>query len=214
MFFADHGEYLGDFGLIEKWPSAMHPCITRDPLVIAGGGLPEGQVHDGMVELVDILPTVLELAGVPTQHRHFGRSLLPVLHDPASEHREYAFTEGGFTIEEEAQLEHSPFPYDLKTSLQHQKTDLVGKATAVRDREWTYVWRLYDPPELYHRAIDPDERHNIAGLPEHADVERRLRQALLHWLMATTDIIPTGSDPRMPDVDLPAPQPVGPPAVI
>ncbi|MFF2958736.1 sulfatase-like hydrolase/transferase [Streptomyces sp. NPDC057963] len=29
LFFADHGEYLGDHGVIEKWPSAMHDCITR-----------------------------------------------------------------------------------------------------------------------------------------------------------------------------------------
>ncbi|MEX5632652.1 sulfatase-like hydrolase/transferase [Parafrankia sp. FMc2] len=210
MFFADHGEYLGDFGLIEKWPSAMHPCITRDPLVIAGAGLPEGQVHDGMVELVDVLPTVLDLAGVTAPHRHFGRSLLPVLRDPRSEHREYAFTEGGFTVEEEPQLEVSPFPYDLKTALQHDQPELVGKATAVRDREWTYVWRLYDPPELYHRAEDPDERYNLAGRPEHADVEHRMSQALLHWLIATTDVIPADADPRMPDVDLPAPQSVSP----
>ncbi|MFB7214065.1 sulfatase-like hydrolase/transferase [Streptomyces sp. NPDC056255] len=38
LFLADHGEYLGDHGLIEKWPSAMHDCITRDPLIISGGG--------------------------------------------------------------------------------------------------------------------------------------------------------------------------------
>jgi arylsulfatase A-like enzyme len=37
-FFVDHGEYLGDFGLIEKSPSAMHDCITRDPLIISGPG--------------------------------------------------------------------------------------------------------------------------------------------------------------------------------
>ncbi|WP_347176694.1 sulfatase/phosphatase domain-containing protein [Parafrankia sp. EAN1pec] len=162
----------------------MHPCITRDPLVIAGGGLPEGQVHDGMVELVDVLPTVLELAGVPAPHRHFGRSLLPVLHDPGTEHREYAFTEGGFTIEEEPQLERSLFPYDLKSDLQHEQ------------------------PELYHRATDPDEQHNLAGLPEHAAVEQRLNQTLLGWLLGTADIIPATRDPRMPSVALPAPPPV------
>lgn len=206
LFFADHGEYLGDFGLIEKWPSALHPCITQDPLVIAGGGLPEGQVHDGMVELIDVLPTVLELAGIPAPHRHFGRSLLPVLRDPAGEHREYAFTEGGFAIEDEPLLENSPFPYDLKTVLQHQRPDLVGKATAIRDKEWTYIWRLYDPPELYHRATDPNEQHNLAGRPEHSIVEHRLNQSLLRWLIATSDVIPADSDPRMPDVNLAAPQ--------
>jgi arylsulfatase A-like enzyme len=81
LFFSDHGEYLGDYGLIEKWPSAMHACITRDPLIISGAGLPGGQHCPAMVELVDVVPTVLELAGVQAPHRHFGRSLLPLLHD-------------------------------------------------------------------------------------------------------------------------------------
>jgi arylsulfatase A-like enzyme len=36
----DHGEYLGDFGLVEKWPSGLDACLTRNPLVIAGPGVP------------------------------------------------------------------------------------------------------------------------------------------------------------------------------
>ncbi|MFD5315272.1 sulfatase-like hydrolase/transferase [Streptomyces sp. NPDC127098] len=205
LFFADHGEYLGDFGLIEKWPSAMDACVTRDPLIISGGGLPAGQRYDGVVELVDVLPTVLELAGVEAPHRHYGRSLLPVLRDPEREHRRYAFTEGGFTVEEEPQLERPGYPYDLKGQLQHDHPELVGKAVAVRDREWTYVWRLYEPAELYHRATDPGEAVNLAGRPEHADVERRMADALLRWQVETADVIPASHDPRFPPVDLPAP---------
>lgn len=205
VFFADHGEYLGDHGLIEKWPSAMEPCITRDPLIISGGGLPGGGRHAGMVELVDVLPTVLELADVPARHRHFGRSLVPVLHDPGAEHRRYAFTEGGFTEEEEPQMERPPFPYDLKGGLQHEQPRLVGKAVAVRDRDWTYVWRLYEPPELYHRAEDPHETRNLAGRPEYAATERRLEQALLRWQVETADVIPYTADPRFAPVELAAP---------
>ncbi|MEU6171323.1 sulfatase-like hydrolase/transferase [Streptantibioticus parmotrematis] len=205
LFFADHGEYLGDFGLIEKWPSALHPCVTRDPLVLAGGGLPAGQWVDAMVELVDIVPTVLELAGVQAPHRHFGRSLLPVLRDPASAHREYAFSEGGFAEDEEPQLESAGFPYDLKAALQHEQPRLVGRAVAVRDREWTFVWRLYEPPELYRRSSDPHERVNLAGQPAHAEVERRMERALLSWLMETADVTPAAEDPRYASVDLPVP---------
>ncbi len=43
VFLTDHGEYLGDFGLVEKWPSGLDPCILRNPLVMAGAGLPAGQ---------------------------------------------------------------------------------------------------------------------------------------------------------------------------
>ncbi|MFE4800568.1 sulfatase-like hydrolase/transferase [Streptomyces sp. NPDC056708] len=205
LFFADHGEYLGDHGLIEKWPTSMHSCVTRAPLIIAGGGLPGGQQSATMVELIDILPTVLELAGITTPHRHFGRSLLPVLRDPDAEHRTYAFTEGGFTIDEEHQLERAVFPYDLRAQLGQEKPVLVGKVHAVRDREWSYVWRRYEPAELYHRAADPDERHNLIGRPEHADSAQRMHEALFTWLVDTTDVIPADTDPRLPDVALPAP---------
>jgi arylsulfatase A-like enzyme len=211
LVFADHGEYLGDYGLIEKWPSAMHDCITRDPLIISGGELPGGQVCEAMVELIDVLPTVLDLAGAPAPHRHFGRSLLPLLHDPAAAHREYAFTEGGFAVEEEPQLERAPFPYDLKADLQHEAPELVGKTVAVRDREWTYVWRRYEEPELYDRIADPHERVNLAARPEHATVRERMHEAMLRWLIDTADVVPFEQNPRFPAVDLPSPAaaPVG-----
>ncbi|WP_328635361.1 sulfatase-like hydrolase/transferase [Streptomyces sp. NBC_00356] len=205
FFFADHGEYLGDYGLIEKWPSAMHPCITRDPLIISGGGLPAGQSTDAMVELIDIVPTILDLAQAQPSHSHFGRSLLPLLHDPSIPHRQYAFTEGGFSTAEEPQLESAGFPYDLKAALQHEQPELVGRAIAVRDHEWTFVWRLYEQPELYHRPSDPHERINIAGQAEHAGVESRMERAVLCWLADTSDVIPAQEDPRYPSVDLPVP---------
>ncbi|MFF8615603.1 sulfatase-like hydrolase/transferase [Streptomyces sp. NPDC015350] len=205
LFFADHGEYLGDHGLIEKWPSAMHDCVTRDPLIISGPGLEGGKVCEAMVEMVDVLPTVLELAGVEAPHRHFGRSLAPLLDNPAAQHRTYSFTEGGFTVAEEPQMERPTFPYDLKGDLQHEDPALVGKAVAVRDQEWTYVWRLYEAPELYHRAKDPNERHNLAGRHELASVETKLKDAVLRWLVETADVIPLAPDPRLPQVDLPTP---------
>ncbi|MFG2563602.1 hypothetical protein [Streptomyces sp. NPDC048496] len=160
-----------------------------------------------MVELVDILPTVLELAGVSAPHRYFGRSLLPVMKDPDAEHRTYAYAEGGFTTAEQHQLERGKFPYDLRTQLASDDPTPAGKAYAVRDQEWTYVWRLYESPELYHRADDLGERHNLAGLPTHRQVEQRMHQALFTWLVETTDTIPTATDPRLPGVELPVPAP-------
>lgn len=153
----------------------MHSCITRDPLIMSGGGLPAGRHADAMVELLDIVPTVLDLAGIEAPHRHFGRSLLPLLDDPSAEHRVYAFTDGGFSRDEEPQFEQAVFPYDLKAALQHEQPHLVGCAIAVRDKEWTYVWRLYEEAELYHRASDPDERSNLAGCDEHSSVEHRMQ---------------------------------------
>ncbi|NDL59493.1 sulfatase-like hydrolase/transferase [Phytoactinopolyspora mesophila] len=205
IFFSDHGEYLGDFGLIEKWPSGLHSCITRDPVIISGAGLPATGPVEAMVELIDVFPTVLDIAGVEATHRHFGRSLLPLIDGSATEHREYAFSEGGFPAEEEPMFERSGFPYDRKSALQHERPEAVGTAIAVRDARWTYVWRRYEQPELYDRANDVDEAHNIIGRAGLAEVESRLHTAMLNWLTDTSAPLPTHAHPRLPQVDLPAP---------
>ena len=132
VFFSDHGEYNGDYDLVEKWPAGVHDCLARDPLIVAGPGIPAGRTVDAMVEMIDLVPTVHDLAGVEADYSHFGRSLLPVMADPSAGHREYAFTEGGFLVEEEALLERPTFPYDLKGAVQHDTPEAVGKVVCVR----------------------------------------------------------------------------------
>ena len=49
---------------------------------------------------------------------------------------------------------------------------------------------------MYDRASDPGETVNLAGAPEHAAIETRLRDAVLTWLLETSDVIPWTPDPR------------------
>ena len=77
--FSDHGEWGGDYGLVEKWPSAMEDVLTRVPLLARVPGMSGGHVAPEMVELFDVMPTVLELAGVEAKHTHFARSLMTQL---------------------------------------------------------------------------------------------------------------------------------------
>ncbi|GKZ39287.1 hypothetical protein AbraIFM66950_012231 [Aspergillus brasiliensis] len=205
LFFTDHGEYLGDHGLIEKWPSGLSETLVREPLILAGGGLPQQQVRDTMVEMVDLVPTVLQLCGLDETFPHNGKSLLPtILHN--TPHRQFAFSEGGFLRSEEPLLERARFPYDLKAGLQHEDVDLVGKAIAIRNREWTYIYRLYEPAELYNRTEDPLELHNLAAEPEHIPMARYLESQVFRWMVETSDLLPYTKDPRFPEVDLPSPR--------
>lgn len=198
VFHTDHGEYLGDFGLVEKWPSGLDDCLVRNPLVIAGPGVAEGGVHDGPVELLDLPATLAELAEVELGHRHFGRSLVPVLADPATPHRDRAFSEGGFCVDEASQNEMPEHhPYLLKGALQQERPELVGRAVALRTADWAYVYRLYEGDELYDRRADPADTTNLAADPAHAATVRRLRDEVLAWLVETSDVIPPTRDPRM-----------------
>lgn len=205
LFFADHGEYLGDFGLIEKWPAGVHDVLVRDPLLIGGPGLARDASSDALVELVDVMPTVLDLAGIASTETHFGRSLVPLLRGETSVHRDYAFTEGGFLATEEPGFELPPPPYDLKGRVQHEHPEAVGRCIAVRDHAWTYVWRMYEPCELYSRVDDPREQRNVAALPEHAERIERMHRALLDWLLHTSDVMSMAPTPRFPEIHSPSP---------
>ncbi|KAK8078632.1 hypothetical protein PG996_004802 [Apiospora saccharicola] len=203
MFFTDHGEYLGDYGLIEKWPSGLSDVLVHEPLI----GSPAGQTSAAMAEMVDLIPTVFELCGIGQDFPHNGQSLVPVLVDGATDHKKYAYSEGGFLKSEEPLLEQSPYPYDLKAALQHQDAAVwVGKALAIRDPTWTYIYRLYEPCELYHRQDDPHEMHNLAEKPEVRDVIKEFQREALRWMVDSSDFVPWAQNDRFPKVDLVSPR--------
>ena len=199
-FFTDHGEYLGDFGLVEKWPSALDPCILRNPLILAGAGLPEGIVVDRPVELIDLLPTLCELAETKPQHTHFGRSLLPVINDPSEPHRDFTCSEGGFRTTDESLFEGGKGIYEPKSRLQRERPDLVGTAIVLRTPTHTYVHRRYESDEYYDRIADPEETTNLIGRIDDLDRQQELREQLFGWLADTSDVIPWEGNPRRPEI--------------
>jgi arylsulfatase A-like enzyme len=206
MFFTDHGEYLGDHGLIEKWPSGLSETLVHEPLIIGEAGLPEGKTISAMSEMVDLIPTMFEMSGIGEHFPHNGQSWIPVLCGDATEHKRYAFSEGGFLISEEPLLEQAPYPYDIKAGLQHEDTSLVGKAISVRDEKSTFVYRLYEAPELYDRESDIGELHNVAADPQYEDVVSRMERVVLKWLVEGSDFLPWKKDDRFPKVELKSPQ--------
>ena len=91
IFTADHGELLGDHGLFQK--SAMYEGALRVPLVVADSRMARGTVSDALVSLVDLYPTILDLAGIAVDHELDGRSLVPVLTGERRDHAPWQFSE-------------------------------------------------------------------------------------------------------------------------
>lgn len=205
LFLTDHGEYLGDFGLVEKWPSGLDNCLLQNPVIFAGPGVAEGAVTDTFAEMVDVLPTLLEAAHIDAQHSHFGRSLSATLADPSMAHRDRAFSEGGFALHETALLEQPKGEYKQKGALQKTHPELVGRAISMRTQQYTYVYRLYEGDELYDREADPSEQHNLLLEPGHEVTAETLKAEtlkaeILKWLLETADTIPWQADPRFPAI--------------
>lgn len=210
-FFTDHGEFLGDYGLVEKWPSGASENLVHEPLVIGGAGLPQDKVYGEMAEMVDLVPTLLQLGGANETYQHYGLSLVDAMlalgdgNSTVIPHKDYSFTEGGFLIEDEPLLEQGPFPYDIKGALQHDDPALVGMTLAVRDKQYTYVYRLYENDELYDRENDPREMHNLAGSPDYQSVRASMREVALKWFLSTPGNLPWYKDERSPKPNLKSP---------
>ena len=197
FFLTDHGEYLGDFGLIEKWMSGLDDCLLHNPLIVHDPAARASETST-FVELIDLAPTLLDYAGVDSQHLQFGRSLRPVVLDPTRDHRDAAFSEGGVNSNEVHLLDSvEGGPYQHKLALQNEDTTLLGRAISVRTQDWVYIERLYEPAELYDRHNDPDGTTNVAHVPENADACRELKDRIFAWLLETSDVSSSTVDERL-----------------
>lgn len=200
-FFTDHGEYLGDYGLVEKWPSGLDPSLLRNPLILAGAGLPEGHVVEQPVEMIDLLPTLLDLAETEASHTHFGKSLLGVINDPSMEHRAFACAEGGFRISDNHLMEKvGRGIYEPKLRLQREQPDKVGTALVIRTTSHTYVHRRYEADEFYDRIADPHETTNLLATGERPATADELQALLFGWLADTSDVVSWDANPRSPKI--------------
>lgn len=92
IFCSDHGEMMGDHGLFEK--DVMYEASIRVPLIISDPRKKQIKRSGAMAELVDLYPTILELAEIPYDTRRLdGTSLCPLLYGEKEKHKLYQFSE-------------------------------------------------------------------------------------------------------------------------
>lgn len=197
---SDHGDYAGDYGLIEKWPSGLESCLTHVPLVAKMPGGAKGHVVNEMVELYDIMATFLDAGGVQAKHIHFARSLMPQLHGAAGDPRRAAFSESGYdTFEPQAFEPLIDGPrgiYSAKRELQNAIPRTVTRAASIATPAYKYIARPGDQSELYDRRRDPLETRNLIDQPAHRKVQAELQTRLMNRYISTTGVPPVDRDTR------------------
>lgn len=157
--FSDHGFHLGDHGGLWAKLSAFGQA-TRVPLVLAGPGIPAGRSVAAPVELLDVFPTLVDLAGGTPLGPLDGRSLRPLWEGTSPAER------AAFSL---------VYHYDVAA-----ERDVAGR-TVIGPR-WRYTeWDVgREGREFYWHADDPDEFHNRAADPalagERSQAETLLRQ--------------------------------------
>ena len=156
VYASDHGEMMFDHQMLTKW--VMYEASSKVPLIIR---LPGGQARtvSAPVSLLDLVPTLLELAGVAHQ-------AMPVLHGTALLP----------DLRGEARADRPVF-----CEMDHTKM--------IRQGPWKYSTDPeFEIDQLFNLDADPDERVNLAGRPEHSDRINAFRKALLDWLISTQNV--------------------------
>jgi arylsulfatase A-like enzyme len=205
FFFSDHGDFTGDYGLVEKTQNTFEDCLSRVPFVIKPPAWTPvaPRVSEALVELIDFPATVEALTGIEPGHDHFGRSLLPLLAGETDAHRDAVFCEGGRRHGETQCMELESADSQVPTGLYWPRVNLQAsegpehtKAVMCRTRDLKYVRRLYESDELYDLRADPQELHNRIDDPSLAGELAQLKERLLTFYLETSDVVPHDTDRR------------------
>jgi choline-sulfatase len=208
---SDHGDYAGDYGLVEKWPSGLEDALTRVPLLARVPGGVAGRTVETMVEAYDVMATCLDLAGITARHTHFARSFLPQLQGAAPDAGRAAFAEAGYNVYEPQCFEPpmQSLLYGRKAALQNDRPETISRAAMIRTQTAKLILRPQSQSELYDLSADPRELRNLWGEAGAAGLQQSLQLRLLEWFVNTTGVAPPDRDQRgspqfYPPVSMPA----------
>ena len=148
MFTSDHGDMLGERGLWYKM--SFFERSVRVPLVLCGPGVPAAARVSSKVSLLDLLPTMADVAtdgrGVEPAAPLDGHSLAPLLGNGSSRANDHVVSE-------------------------YLAEGTTQPAFMLRRGSVKYISCDGDPPQLYDLAEDPDELENLSGNDAYADAE-------------------------------------------
>ena len=181
---SDHGSHFRTRN--DEYMRSAHDASVRVPLVLTGPGFTGGGVVRQPVSTVDLMPTLLDAAGLPVPATVQGRSFLPLVGCGSDPDR----------------------PAEVFIQISESQ---VGRA--VRTARWKYAVTAHDvhpwhdagadryaESELYDLDVDPYELDNLIRLESHREVADELRAALLRWMERVGEKPPliTDAPPRDP----------------
>lgn len=159
IFTSDHGDCLTDHGHSQKW--TMYDTVTRVPLIVwSPRRFAGGRELDGLCSLLDIGPTILELAGIEPPSKMEAESIVDALEEKPWNGREQVFCESARDV-------------NFTTN---------DFQTMVRTRDWKLVHFLdSEDGQLFDLRSDPNEVHNLWNDPASQGKRRELLDTLLEW---------------------------------
>jgi arylsulfatase A-like enzyme len=166
VLWGDHGWKLGEHAAWGKHTNTEND--TNAPLIVSAPGMMTAGGHSrALVEMIDLYPSVCELAGVPVPSSVEATSFKPVLEDLNRPWKEAAFSQYPKMTEDGRKV----MGYSMRTD-RYRLTVWVDRADSSK----------VDAVELYDHLSDPQENHNVAHDPEQkATVEKLMAEWRQGW---------------------------------
>lgn len=190
VFLSDHGDYAGQYGLVEKWDTHFADPLVRVAFGMVGDGIEPRTGVNSLTEHVDLCPTVLDWLGMEPLAGVHGRSLLATL--AGRESRKAVFADGGheppmrdrFNTAVETTIDGVPH-VDGKQRTYREAPESMARAKMVRTHTHKLVIRETGDHELYDLVADPHELVNLFGTEGTEEIERELMHLMLGWVLRT-----------------------------
>ncbi|EMD16114.1 hypothetical protein HMPREF9943_01517 [Eggerthia catenaformis OT 569 = DSM 20559] len=197
---SDHGDYTGDYNIVEKVQNCFENPVSNVPLLIKPAkNIPcKPRKTKALGQLLDIPATIADMCGIKLSYTQFGQSMLHVVAGD-DEHRDAVFCEGGRIHGETQAMEGGhgrESVYWPRLSTQSSEGPEHTKACMIRMGNIKYTMRLYEQDELYDLEKDPLELKNEINNPEYKEIIIQLKERLLQYYMETGDFVPMGTDIR------------------
>jgi arylsulfatase A-like enzyme len=209
IFMADNGRPF------PRCKTRLYDSGIKTPFVVhwPAGLKQKGEVCHSLVSVIDIAPTILELAGLKLPQSFQGISMTPLLADPKTSIRKYVFAEHNWhaQIAHERMVRHGDYVYirNAHPQLPHiiALTSACPNLKELRElaKEDKLTPAQMDPlleprpaEELFNVSDDTHQLKNIAGDPEHRKVLEDLRKLMDEWQRRTGDTTPS-LDKATPD---------------
>jgi len=175
----DHGDQLLEHGLEGK--NLFWEASVQAPLLICWPRRILARTYEELIEMVDLAPTLLELAGAPVPVNMQGRSFAALVTGGA-----------GYAARTEVFAENIIPEVINSMGMFYERGQGVGgvrhpDAKMVRTRRWKLNYYVGNGGELYDLEQDPGETRNLYGDPEHQELVRDLKGKVLDWMITADE---------------------------
>lgn len=187
FFVADHGDFVGDYGLLRKGPG-LPEDLCRIPFFVKGPGIKAStKPHNAHVNLVDVMPTICELIGQEIPVGVQGKSLVPLFDNKDYDEEKFdtAYCQtgyGGRSFTWESDIDFKKYAVWGGGAFEElNRYVLSGSMRMVRYKDWKLIADSDENFWLYNLQEDPDETQNLieSSHEQAAQMREILQQKLI-----------------------------------